>query len=195
VTANACHLLAVHSLYHLAQELSPRSQGGNRIAFLTATLHILSPAGLFLSAPYSESLFACLNIFGMLSYVHATKLSNAPSSDLGLLLAGLAFGAASTVRGNGILSGAIFAVDGVNLLLSFANRQPTLYDLRRLVILGIASLFVITGFVLPQVIAYREYCTGTKTGEAREWCHRFLPSISSWVQDYYWYVIVGSSVH
>lgn len=186
--ANLSHLLAVLVLYRLATLLTSLDQDGHRMAFLTAALHILSPAGLFLSAPYGESFFALLNFAGMLSYAFAAFCTSDIRADLSLILAGVSFGAAAAVRSNGLLSGVIFAADCVPVLhLIWVDRWPQLTDLHRLAVLGIAGSLTAAGFALPQVMAYGEYCTGNAGDDRREWCKRTLPSIYSWVQDHYWY--------
>lgn len=102
-----------------------------------------------------------------------------------LILSGIAFGAATLVRSNGLLSGVIFAVDFFSLQLNMIGRPPTLEDSRLLLSKGFAGLAIGIGFLLPQIVAYREYCFGPKP---RLWCSRLFPSIYSWVQEHYWYV-------
>ena len=109
--ANASHLAAVITLYYLVREISPSAPARkNQLAFTTACLYILSPAGIFLSAPYGESTFALLNFAGLYCYAQATqaKFREARYSDeqefWWTLAAGVSFGAASMVRSNGLLS-------------------------------------------------------------------------------------------
>jgi GPI mannosyltransferase 2 len=189
VIANVSHLLAVLMLYQLALGLSQGRTNSKAIAFVTAVLHIVSPAGMFLSAPYGESTFALLNFTALALYQTALKAERATVRALALLLAGLGFGAASTVRGNGLLSGLIIFIDFMWLLWSIARtRKATAYDLGLACALVGSGLLVATGFIIPQAIAHRVYCQLPDPSDQREWCHRLPPSIYSWVQDHYWNV-------
>jgi Gpi18-like mannosyltransferase len=91
-------------------------------------MHILSPAGLFLSAPYAESLFSLLSFLGHLLYVYGqpstTKGKTPPRTilhDLALLASGLTFSLATTIRSNGILFGLLFAHDALVELCHLAE--------------------------------------------------------------------------
>nr|POE47110.1 gpi mannosyltransferase 2 [Quercus suber] len=122
--SNLSHLLAVLVLYRLIYEVVPASPIRKRLlAFTTAGLHVISPAGVFLCAPYGESTFALFNFLGMLSYVFAAqaRFSDAQHAKVPrharmqeaswTVTAGLCFAIASTIRGNGLLSGIMFAWD------------------------------------------------------------------------------------
>ncbi len=71
--AHVSHLLSVVVLYRLGKLV----WADGRLAFLAASLHIFSPAGLFLSAPYAESTFSLLSFVGF--YILA--LACHPTSD------------------------------------------------------------------------------------------------------------------
>ncbi|KAJ3573739.1 hypothetical protein NPX13_g4594 [Xylaria arbuscula] len=66
--ANASHLLSALVLYKLGLAVWKNS----RISLVAAVLHVLSPGGLFLSAPYSESSYALLSFTGYLFFAKAT---------------------------------------------------------------------------------------------------------------------------
>lgn len=181
--SHVSHFLSVLVLYQMAVELLPNKSKG--LAFKAACLHILSPAGLFLSAPYSEASFALFNFTGMLCYIYASR------SDLGGKLhlsslwttaAGICFALSCIFRSNGLLSGLIFAWDAVAIMLSFDRSGR---DLQRLSATVIAGVITGCGFVAPQIVAYFEYCTA---GQSRPWCEKLMPSIYSWVQTEYWNV-------
>ncbi|KAF2103655.1 mannosyltransferase [Rhizodiscina lignyota] len=186
--ANLAHLLAVLVLYQLVLVIASHEPDGQHIAFLAAVLHVLSPAGLFLSAPNAESIFALLNFSGMLFYSFAWRAASKLVMSLNMLLAGLAFGLATVVRSNGLLSGAILAADFATTLWLFRRRWPTLSDLLVFCAIGISGLLTAAGFILPQAIAYQEYCIDAAESNRREWCNRTIPSIYSWVQEHYWNV-------
>ena len=189
--SNLSHLFAVALLYQLTFNLVPSSNAIKRqVAFLTACLHVMSPAGLFLSAPYGESTFALLNFAGTLSYVLAAKARNPTSRNAAgvsswIILAGACFGAATMIRGNGLLSGIIFAWDAIEAILHPSHLLHDFKAMSRFAATILAGILVAVGFVAPQVVAYMEYCTA---GNTRPWCTRVPPSIYSWVQEHYWEV-------
>lgn len=146
--SNACHLLSALVLAQLAKSLAP-PPFKQEIGFISAALHILSPAGLFLSAPYAESLFSLLSILGHSFYVFSCELpgtSRDYRNDARLLASGVFFGLATTVRSNGILAGLIFAFDVFTDLTLLAHRYPRVrgYGLYA-VSLGVLFLFFAWG--------------------------------------------------
>lgn len=192
IISHLSHLLAVLVLYRLTYELVPATDSTKRkIALTAASLHVLSPAGLFLSAPFGESTFAFANFLGLLYYVLACKAdrvssANAASSRaLWTVLAGVCIGIATTIRSNGLLSGMIFAWDAAEELLHPSDLVESSRSLGRFAATVLAGVFVAVGFAMPQLVAYTEYCT---SGNTRPWCSRLPPSIYSWVQEQYWKV-------
>jgi GPI mannosyltransferase 2 len=184
------HLLAVLVLYYLTLQLFPsRSKRAEQLAFTTACLHILSPAGLFLSAPNAESPFAFFNFLGLLCYTRAHLSHPRDSSTVNLrscfwtLAAGLTFGCSTTIRSNGVLNGLLFLWDAATCALRFPQSEKKLVEVAQLSCVIVAGLFIGAGMALPQAVAYLEYCTA---GNTRPWCGRLPPSIYSWVQEYYW---------
>ena len=185
------HPLAVITLYHITLNVLPFSEAvKRRVAFTASCLHIIAPAGLFLSAPFGESAFAMLAFAGTLCYVYAQRVrSTSPEEVLQaafwLLLSGACFGLSTMVRSNGILGGLNFAWDAIAMLLQpWALFNDRKHLLQFAATIGAGSLVGI-GFAASQVVAYIEYCTG---GNTRPWCTKLVPSIYSWVQDYYWEV-------
>ncbi|KAI5859070.1 GPI mannosyltransferase 2 [Tricharina praecox] len=179
--SNACHIASVFVLYKLAFLFSKSPQRAHVLAWVTSVLHILSPAGLFLSAPYSESLFSLLSFTGAYLYALSMKAVGSQQHMRGnslTLCSAIVFAAASTVRSNGLLNGILFLFDFVPALLSF--------DLVRVVVLGVGGVLVGAGVALPQYIAWGEYCISTPP--LRPWCTKLVPSIYTYVQDVYWNV-------
>jgi GPI mannosyltransferase 2 len=195
------HLVAVLALYHITYNVLQSPENIKRkVAFAASCLHIISPAGLFLSAPYGESTFAAFNFAGALCYTLSVQarlqqegsIPNRFKPDgkvmmivVWTLVSGLCIGLSTMMRSNGILGGLLFASDAVK-----AIRQPAkLFEDRRALIAFTATvcagMLVGLGFATPQVVAYVEYCTG---GNTRPWCMNIVPSIYSWVQSHYWEV-------
>lgn len=192
LVAHISHLFSVFVLYELSllvfESYPPPKRSS--IVLLTACLHIISPAGMFLSAPYAESLFALLNFAGFYLYGSSCQRHSA-SSELSthcfLFSSGLCFAVASTVRGNGLLSGLIFVYEAVKYIWAGLFREgfSSSVHLRRFCALLLTGLVMGCVAFYPQYLAYREYCTPSAK---RPWCSHTLPSIYGWVQSEYWYV-------
>lgn len=182
------HLGAVVTLYAFVRHVVPSGHDKNRqIAFTTACLHTISPAGLFLSASYGESTFAFTTFTGIYCYVRAQK-SLSKQSQLSAvswtLLSGLPIALSTLLRSNGLLNGTIFLFDALTttkhiLTTRSAARIPHLLSTI------LAGILLALAFALPQAVAYFEFCSPTPT---RPWCTHFPPSIYTWVQKHYWHV-------
>lgn len=193
--SHIAHYTAVIILWKIASLLNTGIQGRARLSeplpFIAACLHIISPAGVFLSAPYTESLFACLNMLGFWLYTiaHHDLSEHRLLVQLCLIIAaGFTFGCATVIRSNGVLSGLPFLIDAL-----FLTRK-VLMDLRRgsiparrsalLTSTIIAGCCIGAGLLLPQYLAWKEYCENNSS--ARPWCQQRLPLIYSFVQTHYW---------
>jgi phosphatidylinositol glycan class V len=176
-----------------------RQQNG-RVPFVASMLHIVSPAGMFLSSPYTESLFAALNFTGMFLYAQA-RLTDGPDGkqtvreDALILGAGAFFTLATWVRSNGLLSGLLFLFDAVSYVLQLPKGGLYLDVIRRLVITCSAGTLLGLGSMIPQYVAYQQYCMSEAGANARPWCSRTLPSIYTWVQSQYWFVVTFDCLH
>lgn len=183
---NTAHLLAVFTLYNLTQQIWSHD---TTWSLLTAILHILSPAGLFLSAPYAESPFALLTLTGWLLLAHScTATTTTAKRDALTLLAGAIFGLATAFRTNGLLNGTFFALDfarSVYRLVEDVDPTSSLPQLWRLLVLGVSGLLVAAGSLAPQFVAWRWYCSGA-VDVRRPWCEGWVPSIYNFVQREYW---------
>jgi GPI mannosyltransferase 2 len=187
VIAHTAHLLSVLVLFSLTSALF--SEPSAWLAFTAASLHVISPAGLFLSAPYAESSCALLSFAGCLLFTRSLS-GNRPvtwGGDLLVLLSGICFGIATTFRSNGILNGLLLLEEAFRTVWSLQSGLQ-MSTFRRLIATGLGGLSVAVGFLLPQYIAYTEYC-GQSDIPMRTWCKRTLPSIYTFVQDHYWYVL------
>ncbi|KAL3438490.1 GPI mannosyltransferase 2 [Aspergillus tetrazonus] len=187
VLSHVAHYLSVLTLYQLSLNVFGHETERKRlICFLSAALHIISPAGAFLSAPYAESLFSFLNTAGLYSYssslVDLTKRKQLVSH-VKLLISGCFFAIATAVRSNGILSGILLAYDALNQAYEMvARRSPR--AAARLCFVITSGCIVALGFVIPQYLAYTAYCLNDSL--SRPWCHSLVPSIYGWVQAHYW---------
>ncbi|EXJ89447.1 hypothetical protein A1O3_02514 [Capronia epimyces CBS 606.96] len=190
--SHLAHWLSVRQLFALATSL----HGGEELSpslgpFYAAALHIFSPAGVFLSAPYTESLFAFLSISGFLGYVraasHFTRDGLVPGC-INMTGAAIAFGMATFVRSNGILAGIPFLLEASATAHAILRQGVSLPRVSWLASAGLGGLLVAAGMAIPQIIAYYEYCDGREPGARRPWCESIFPSIFTWVQSHYWNV-------
>ena len=159
----------------------------SHVAFLAASLHIVSPAGIFLSAPYGESIFSFLQFGGLHCYIlakMAAEQSHDWKSSFLLLSSGMFFGLATLIRSNGILSGLIFLWDAVVESIEIVQSLTDRTKLRRMVCTLLAGSFVVLGTIVPQYKAYVDYCVDIDL--TPPWCSRFPPSIYAFVQAHYW---------
>ncbi|KAF2465406.1 mannosyltransferase [Lindgomyces ingoldianus] len=193
VISNSCHFISVLVLYQLLKVILGRQQKG-QIPFIASILHVLSPAGLFLCAPYTEALFSALNLSGMLCYALAQE-SRTPAQawsarqDMYLLTSGGIFGAAALIRGNGLFNGLIFLYDVTCNIPRLATLQLSKEELRRIFVTLVSGALIAVGYFGPQWLAYQEYCVRLSSGAGkRPWCHDKIPSVYSWVQSNYWNV-------
>ncbi|KAK8045614.1 GPI mannosyltransferase 2 [Apiospora rasikravindrae] len=184
--AHASHLLSVLVLYRLGLRIGKDPQ----TSFVAALLHILSPAGIFLSAPYQESPFALLSFLGYLLLAHGCLgQSRSIRKDAAIVTSGIVFGLATLFRSNGLLSGVSFAVFALAELHRLVTTSMSLGNLRRLAALGIGGVAVAMGSLVPQTLAYQTFCTESSvTATLRPWCQKTLPSIYTFVQEKYWNV-------
>ncbi|KAI1118189.1 GPI mannosyltransferase 2 [Nemania sp. NC0429] len=179
--ANASHLMSVLVLYKLSSTISKNSQ----LSLVAAVLHILSPAGLFLSAPYSEPPYSLLSFVGYLFFAKAVLGEKRTlAHDVSLVASGLWFGFAVNFRSNGILNGILFAWE----LSRELSRPPTALSIRRRLSLVAGGSAIAIGFLAPQIVAYKTYCYGVADSELRPWCTRRFPSIYTFVQEHHWNV-------
>ena len=180
LVANVSHLLSALVLNSLGRVITR----DDTVALVAALLHIFSPAGLFLSAPYAEAPFALLSFSGYLLYAQSCATTRSPlARDAQIILAGVLFGVATAFRSNGISHGVPFAWEFVQHLLALPRRP--LPAIRRLIPLGIGGICVAAGSVVPQFIAYRRFCEPSASLQ-RPWCQGRLGSIYAFVQVHYW---------
>lgn len=189
VLSVTAHLLSVLVLHSLLNAILDRRQQCN-IAFVASVLHILTPASLFYCAPYTEALFALLNLTGMLLYAQSKASASLGRlsliEDASMLGSGVSFALATLVRSNGLLSGLLFLYDVTRYLPRIVSGRLSLHIIRKMAVTCIAGSSVASGFLYPQYLAYKEFCGHEVDLRRRPWCDKSLPSIYSFVQNYYW---------
>ena len=145
---------------------------------------------MFLSAPYAESTFSFLNFTGCYLYakslVKASELLELETS-LFILSSSILFGIATTIRGNGLFSGLTLIYDAIVCVTKILRFTAVEANIRRLLVVSIAGSLMASIAIVPQYLAYAEYCTGQSANvQGRPWCSKWIPSIYAWVQEHYW---------
>jgi GPI mannosyltransferase 2 len=177
-------------LYSLTSTLLPETQR-HSVPVVAALLHIVSPAGVFLSAPYGESLFALLSFVGiklLFEGIGSSHDHRTYAQDVYIILAGAVFGLSCTVRSNGIFSGLLIAANFISAFMALCHNVASFDNWRKSTALVIAGVLVGIGFVMPQAIAFYDICMKTDSATwPRAWCgSTFFPSVYTWVQSHYW---------
>ncbi|KAF8938067.1 hypothetical protein BGZ58_001645 [Dissophora ornata] len=171
LVANSAFIAASVQIYRLSKALF----GREKFAFLTALLYVLTPAGIFMSAIYTESLFAALSFTGMLFAARKQYL-----------LAAITWSVSCTARSNGILYAGFFIYD---LVVRMDLKASPLSKVTALVKTACLCLVNWAGFLAVQAYGYSLYCTENTFGlEPRPWCSSTVPLIYTFVQDFYWNV-------
>ena len=161
----------------------------SKLSFVAACLHIISPAGIFLSAPYAESSFSLLNFVGCYLYAKAKTSKGVQNSngDALIIFSGILFGVGTTFRGNGLFSGLILIYDAVSSMSKIVHSADIKTDVRKLFVVCVSGVSMACVAMLPQYLAYKEYCTKFSADTlVRPWCSNWIPSIYAWVQKEYW---------
>ncbi|KAJ3302621.1 hypothetical protein HDV03_004806 [Kappamyces sp. JEL0829] len=161
--SNLCFVAAALALYRLGLALDFRP----KTALAAAILFCISPASIFMSTLYTESLFAFLTLQGMRLYVEGRKS-----------MACALWACSSLVRSNGTMYAGFFVwdiVDGVRR--KRLGGQTLLAGLARAVV-------VVLPMGVFQWVGYWTFCRDQAT--ARPWCLSLVPSIYAFVQQEYW---------
>ncbi|KAF9110577.1 hypothetical protein BGX27_006156 [Mortierella sp. AM989] len=167
--ANVSFIAASVQLYHLTNTLFKRE----KFAFLSAMLYVLTPSGIFMSAIYTESLFAALSFTGM--RLAANKQ---------YLLAAFVWSISCMARSNGTLYAGFFIYD---LVVRMDLKASVWSKVKNLVKTGCLSLITWSGFLAVQTYGYSLYCSDKISSlESRPWCNATVPLIYSFVQSFYW---------
>ncbi|KAK9364693.1 hypothetical protein V1509DRAFT_586809 [Lipomyces kononenkoae] len=176
ILAHVGHYLAVVMLYFtsrtIEQHIRSKSSNDTRLPgsgspsvfpLVSALLYVVSPGGIFMSAGYSESLFAFFSFLGI--YLRECQQH---------IFAGLSFLICCGLRGNGVLWGIVF----LNDLFEAAKVR----NWKKSIAVIVGGTLVGVGFLAGQIYAYFLYCPG------REWCNNTVPLIYGYVQSHYWNV-------
>jgi phosphatidylinositol glycan class V len=179
---------ATSALYLLTHEITQN----RRLSFLAAALFCINPASVFMTAVYTECLFAMFAFLGLFLLEKHWDW-----------LAALSFSLAAATRSNGILLCGFLAFKWLLYVHDAHSRRSGFsqllgYALKRSFITAVQCLIVLLPFAVYQYYAYALYCTtrrlnsfGTLIRNINDWCtwDSLLPPLHySHVQSYYWSV-------
>lgn len=176
------------ALYLLTHEITRN----RRLSFLAAALFCINPASVFMTAVYTECLFAMFVFVGLFLLEKHWDW-----------LAALSFSLAVATRSNGILLCGFLAFKWLLYVHDAHSKcsrfgQLLVYALKRFIITALQCLTVLLPFAVYQYYAYTLYCTtrtnsagDTDSNQKKNWCKwdSVLPPLHySHVQSYYWNV-------
>lgn len=170
--------LAALSLYLLTLFVTDNQ----RFSIVTVLLFCVNPASVFMSAVYTESLFAFCIFTGLclLARRHCWSAS-------------LLFSAASATRANGFLLAGFIGFHHLHSLYISVNKSKSnwiRFAMKSVFVYILQCTVVVLPFFLFQFYGYWKFChVAMTTGEHEyEWCHWTLPLSYSFIQDHYWNV-------
>lgn len=174
--------LTVVSLYLLTLQLSRN----RRLSLLTAALFCINPASVFMSAVYTECLFALFTFSGMLAVDKERPW-----------IATILFMLAVATRSNGVvLCGYIGYQCLLKIVKSIYTQSLTgsiLNVLNSIISTGIRCVVVALPFAAFQYYGYKLYCTPSSitphlfaTTPDPVWCNWSIPLPYNFIQQHYW---------
>ncbi len=172
--------LAAVALYLLTSEVSKN----RRLGFLASLLFCVNPASVFMSAAYTECLFALLTFAGSLAI---EKEQLWPACVL--------FTLAGATRSNGMTLSGFIAYYHLLVLIRDVKSpcRPSrplsglIFGVTRTVLTAATQcLIVALPFVIFQHYGYLLYCRGEELDTTPPWCKWALPLPYSYVQAEYW---------
>lgn len=192
VLSNLAHYLSCIVLYYLTLVTFKHSKFFNRdrlseFALKTSLIYIISPAGVFLTASYSEAPTAFLSFLALLLREGSIKRDNfnLVNSKISIrnpilyFLSGSLIAISYNVRSNSILLGALYVYD----LYTFLIRNDRISDATMAIVTG-SQLFV--SIVVSIVHPYQQFCSKLSNSPGPEWCSYYIPSLFLYAQSHYW---------
>lgn len=167
--------LATVALYLLTHFVS----GSQKISTITILLFCLNPASVFMSAVYTETLYAFCTFTGLCLVTKHCLWS-----------ASVFFSLATATRSNGIVLAGFIVYYHLNTLYRSAYIMKTisLKSITKVVVnCTVQGIIVALPFIIFQCYSYWKFCQVPATsGVVYEWCHWTLPLSYSYIQEHYW---------
>ena len=155
-------------LYLLTMDLTHH----NLLSLLSSALFCITPASVFMSAVYTESLFVCLSFAGMLCIQRSRTFA-----------ASVFFSLASATRSNGVVLAGFIIYHHTMTLLHRPNCRTVLYTIAKM---SIQVVLIFLPFVLFQTYGYIKFCTSVSLDDVPTWCSLMVPISYSSLQSRYW---------
>ena len=188
LVSNVAFVGAAHLLDRLGQRVFGDSKQSQRLARVAAVIFAINPAGAFMSAFYTESVFAMLSFWGMLR-----------AEEGNMWRAALAFSLASAIRSNGALLSLLYVV--LPTATSDFRKTSSFFVAvkSRVSVVAISIFSAFAPYVLFQAYAGSVYCVDDVS--SRPWCDTStyaLPvrlvseslgvplGMYGWIQSEYW---------
>ena len=156
-----------------------------RLSIVTVLLFCVNPASIFMSAVYTESLFAFCTFIGLCLLIseHCWNAS-------------LMFALASATRSNGTVLAGFIAFHHLQYLyrtiVTRKSNWPEILFLtfKKAVVCIFQCIVVVLPFALFQLYGYWKYCSVLPGSgeELYEWCEWTLPLPYTYIQQHYWNV-------
>lgn len=183
--ANLLHFLSVLLVYNLTNKMLSKTSMklvGNELAFKSGLLYVINPAGVFLTAPYSELASYFLTFLAYwfrevsLTLVNNKSLSfRSKAHFVPYLLSGVFLALGITVRTNILLVGVLYLYDLWCFVTTFRAGSA--------VVSLVTGTVALSGFLVVNFLPYREFCP-----ERSVWCDNWVPFLYSFAQSHYWNV-------
>ncbi|CAK9438517.1 uncharacterized protein LODBEIA_P27410 [Lodderomyces beijingensis] len=176
--SNLCHLASCIMLYLVTTDVF---RNDKVIAHRVALMMIISPAGIFLTANYSENLSNLLTITAIYCYYLSmdfqdirTRSNQSIKSVALYIMSGVLIALNYTVRANGLLMGVIYVFDLYHFLILDSNFSESL------VTIFTGSLLAAT-LLAQNMYHYFLFCP-----QRQGWCNHTVPSLFRFAQSHYW---------
>jgi GPI mannosyltransferase 2 len=175
LVSNLFFVLSARELYRLGSAVfgeQMRQKSTRNVAYVGALLYCVTPAGVFMSAVYTESLFAYFSLLALRFVAQRRCWAGAAA----IAVAGFA-------RSNAMTLAVFLVADRLR-----RTGWPRL-DARVLALYAATALqcvLAIAPFVANQAYAWSLYCGGGGGDARRPWCDNMPPSVYAFVQSEYW---------
>ncbi|KAJ2800144.1 ER membrane glycoprotein subunit of the GPI transamidase complex-like protein [Coemansia guatemalensis] len=171
--SSACFVLATTTLYDLGRA----TLHNERMAYVAALLFVWAPSNMFMSAVYTESLFAWLVFTALL---HIARHQHFRAS--------LWLCASSLCRSNGVAYAGFIVWDLLVRREAWGDTACGRRTLMRVARAAIAVAVSVLGFVAFQIYGHRTHCLQTLHPDTglRPYCGGFPATVYGFVQDAYW---------